>query len=243
MTLAYGETVPGAVNFRDVGGLRAGAAATRSGVLFRSGSLARLGADARATIAGLGIRRVIDLRDDDEVRGEPSALEPAVDDTVRVPLFLGSVTSFFENDISLPELYDHIVDESAANLVAIVRGVVEVQPVLVHCTAGKDRTGVSVALALAAAGVDEEDVVADYARTAANLSPERNRRLVAWLRAAHPTARHAEELATASPAPVMRGLLARIRREHGSAAGYLSDAGLGSDEVRELRRVLVADSK
>ncbi|MFP3381581.1 tyrosine-protein phosphatase, partial [Bacillus sp. SIMBA_069] len=43
-------------------------------------------------------------------------------------------------------------------------------PVLVHCTAGKDRTGLVVALALLAAGVDREDVVADYAQTADNLA-------------------------------------------------------------------------
>lgn len=230
----------GAVNFRDVGGLPASTGITRSGVLFRSGSLSRIDGPARAVINGLGLRRIVDLRDDDEVALEPTLLEPAVVDTVRVPLVLGSVASFFENDISLDELYAHIVDESAPRLVEVARAVIETQPVLVHCTAGKDRTGVSVALILSAAGVDEDAVVSDYARTAGVLDPERNRRIVEWLRRTHPDAVHLEELVTASPEPVMHGLLDRLRRSHGAPADYLRAAGLGDDEVDELRRILIA---
>jgi protein-tyrosine phosphatase len=231
------DALAGAVNFRDVGGLPAGSRITRSGVLFRSGSLARIDASARAAIADIGLRRIVDLRDDDEVALEPTVLDVA--DTIRVPLVLGSVASFFENDIGLDDLYAHIVDESAPGLVDIVRAVVETQPVLVHCTAGKDRTGVSVALILSAAGVDEDAVVADYARTAAILPPDRNRRIVEWLRRAHPEARHLEELVTASPEPVMRALLDRLRRSHGTPADYLRASGLGDDEIAELRRVLI----
>lgn len=230
----------GAANFRDIGGLPAGSGVTRSGVLFRSGSLARIDAPARAAIAGLGLRRIVDLRDDDEVALEPTVLEPPVRDTVRVPLVLGSVASFFENDLSLEDLYAHIVDDGAPRLAEVARAVVETQPVLVHCTAGKDRTGVSVALLLSAAGVDDDAVVADYARTAASLDPVRGRRIVAWLRRAHPDAVHLEELVTASPAPVMRDLLARVRRAYGSAGEYLGAAGISDDELAELRRILVA---
>lgn len=236
---AGSAALAGAVNFRDIGGLPAGAGVTRSGVLFRSGSLARIDAPTRAAIAGLGLRRIVDLRDDDEVALEPTILEPPVRDTVRVPLVLGSVASFFENDLSLDDLYAHILDDGAARLAEVARAVVETQPVLVHCTAGKDRTGVSVALLLSAAGVDDDAVVADYARTAALLDPARGRRIVAWLRRTHPDAVHLEELVTASPAPVMRDLLARVRRAHGSAGEYLGAAGVPADELAELRRILV----
>lgn len=234
------DVLAGAVNFRDVGGLPAATGTTRPGVLYRSGSLARIDASARAVISGLGLRRIIDLRDDDEVALEPTLLDPAVSDTIRVPLVLGSVASFFENDISLDELYAHIVDESAPGLVEVARAVIETQPVLVHCTAGKDRTGVSVALILSAAGVDEDAVVADYARTAGALDPERNRRIVAWLRRTHPGAVHLEELVTASPEPVMHALLDRLRRSHGTPTEYLRAAGLADDEIAELRRILIA---
>ncbi len=233
--------IAGALNFRDVGGLPAGAAgATRHGVLFRSGTLAGLDAPAREAIGRLGLRRVIDLRDDDEVRRERSRLDPPVPDTVRVPLLRGSAASFVADDMGLDELYAHIVDESAPALVEVARGVIGTQPVLVHCTAGKDRTGVSIALILAAAGVDEEAIVADYARTAALLPDERNRRILGWLRSAHPASVRLEELATASPERAMRSLLARLRASHGAPVEYLRAAGLADDEIRELGRILVA---
>lgn len=231
--------VPGALNLRDVGGLRAGSAATRYGVLFRSGNLARLDANGERALAGLRLRRIIDLRADDEVEREPSRIADLDVVTQRVPLFLGSVESFFRDDLSLDEMYRRLVDESSEGVVAVVRGILADQPVLVHCTVGKDRTGVTIALTLAAAGVDAEAVVGDYARTEALLPSRRNRRIVELLRAMHPDAVHLEDLATRSPAPVMRALLGDVAHRYGSAEEYLRAHGLGDDEITELRRVLL----
>jgi protein-tyrosine phosphatase len=234
--------VPGAVNFRDVGGLPAGTARTRSGVLFRSGNLAQLDESGVAAIAGLGIRRIIDLRDDDEVVHAPSRIEGLEIETQRVPLFLGSVTSFFTEDIPLAEMYRRLVDDSAERVVEVVRGIVAVQPVLVHCTVGKDRTGVTVALTLAAAGVESEAVVADYARTEGLLPEWRNARIVKMLRSMHPEAVNLQDLATRSPAPVMRDLLAALTSRYGSPADYLRAHGMDEDEITELRRILIRSS-
>jgi protein-tyrosine phosphatase len=121
----------------------------------------------------------------------------------------------------------------------VVRGIVSDQPVLVHCTVGKDRTGVTVAIALAAAGVDHDAVIADYARTEGLLPASRTRDALAWLRSAHPDAVHLEDLATRSPAPVMRQLLTGMTARYGSAADYLRAHGLSDDEIAELRRVLI----
>ncbi|MDX2378076.1 tyrosine-protein phosphatase [Microbacterium sp. LRZ72] len=230
--------VAGVANFRDVGGLAAGQARTRSGILFRSGNLARVAPEGRASLQTMRLRRVIDLRDDEEVAFAPSA---GIDDveTIRMPLFLGSVASFFERDITLAELYASIVDDSADRVVGVVRAVVADQPVLVHCTAGKDRTGITVALTLLAAGVDTEAVVGDYARTETLLSPQRNRDVLARIRAVHPESLHAEELATRSPAPVMRDVIAGITARFGSPVDYLRAHGLTDDELVELRRVLL----
>ena len=231
--------VPGAVNFRDVGGLPAGAARTRSGILFRSGNLAQLDEAGTAALGSLGIRRIIDLRADDEVAHAPSRVSGLEVRTQRVPLFLGSVGSFFAEDVPLDEMYRRLVEDSAGLVVEVVRGIVADQPVLVHCTVGKDRTGVTVALALAAAGVDSEAVVADYARTEALLPGWRNTRVLAKLRSMHPEAVNLEDLATRSPAPVMRNLLAGITARYGSPTDYLRAHGMGDDELVELRRVLI----
>lgn len=233
--------VPGAVNLRDVGGLPAGGGVTRRGVLWRSGSLATLDAAGRDALAALHLHGIVDLRDDEEVRTQPSGLDDRFPVPRRVPLFLGSAASFFANDVSLEELYAHILEGAPGRIAEVARAVLAAQPVLVHCTVGKDRTGVSVALILAAAGVDRDAVVADYARTEGLLPVERSRRIVSWLRAAHPDAVHVEELVARSPAPVMAAMLARVDEVYGSAAGYLAAAGLSPDEIAGLRRVLVDD--
>lgn len=232
--------VSGAMNLRDVGGLPAsGDAVTRHGVLYRSGNLARLdGAGARA-LADLRLRRIIDLRADDEVALEPSRIDGMDVVVQRVPLFLGSVESFFADDIGLDEMYRRLVEDSSVGVVDVVRGILADQPVLVHCTVGKDRTGVTVALTLAAAGVEPEAVVADYARTEGLLPERRNRAIVQLLRSMHPEAVHLEDLATRSPAPVMRALLEDVSARYGSAADYLRAHGLADDEIAELRRVLL----
>lgn len=234
--------VPGAVNFRDIGGLRAGSLVTRSGVLYRSGNLAQLDEAGTGALGALGIRRIIDLRDDQEVVHAPSRIEGLNLVTQRVPLFLGSVTSFFERDASLDEFYRFMVDESAAQVVEVVRGVVTDQPVLVHCTVGKDRTGVTVALALAAAGVDEDAVVADYARTEGLLPQSRNRAVIERLKQLHPEAVHLEDLATRSPARVMQALLTDLTERYGAPVEYLRAHGLSDAEIAELRRTLIVSA-
>jgi protein-tyrosine phosphatase len=236
-----GALVPGAVNLRDVGGLPAGDRYTRFGVLFRSGNLARLDDAGLAALRRLGLKRIIDLRADDEVMWAPSRLGDIAVTTQRAPLFLGSVESFFANDVSLDEMYRRLVEDSADRVVDVVRGILADQPVLVHCTVGKDRTGVTVALALAAAGVDEDAVVADYARTEGLLPESRNRRVVRMLRAMHPRSVHLEDLVMRSPAPVMGALLARVAEQHGSAAGYLRAHGLSEGELGALRAILIDD--
>lgn len=234
--------VSGAMNFRDVGGLPADSGTTRRGVLYRSGNLATVDDFGFGALRDLGLRRIIDLRDDLEVEWSPSRVDGLDAVTQRVPLFLGSVTSFFENDVTLSELYAALIEDSADRVVEVVRGVIADQPVLVHCTVGKDRTGVTVALTLAAAGVETGAIVADYARTETLLPATRNAEVVARLRALHPESMHLEELATRSPAPVMRDLLARLAQEYGSPADYLRAHGLGDDEIAELRRVLIVPS-
>ncbi len=239
MTLA--PLVPGAVNFRDVGGLAAGSGRTRSGVLYRSGNLSALDAAGLQALTGLGIRRIVDLRDDREVDRWPSRVGGLGERITRVPILEGSARSYFTQDIGLAELYRVMVDQAADAVVATVAAIARDQPVVVHCTAGKDRTGVTVAMALAAVGVDDDAVVADYARTETLLPVEHNRAVLALLQAQYPDAVHAEELATRSPAAVMVGLLAHVRGAHGSIAGYLVANGLDSADLDRLRLALVED--
>jgi len=228
--------IPGVSNLRDVGGIPVGTSRVRPGALLRSGQPARLTPEGAAAL-GQRVRRVVDLRDETEVKAEPSALRSV--ETTHIPLFLGSVGSFFEQDMDLAAMYRHLVDDSAPRLVEAVRVIAAGEPTLVHCTVGKDRTGVTVALALSAIGADRDAVIADYALTASQLPAERNRAIIAYFRANMPDARNAIQLATESPASVMAALLDDIDERHGSAAAYLQDAGLTDGELEALRNALI----
>lgn len=231
--------IPGVHNLRDVGGIPVQESHVRHGILLRSGQLSDLTPRGSEELSGR-VRQVIDLRDDDEVARQPSALAGV--QVERIPLLLGSVESFFMADTDLAGLYRHLVDECAAQLVAAVRVIAAGRPTLVHCTVGKDRTGVVVALALSAVGADRDAVVADYALTASQLSPERNRTVVQYLRTYLPDARNAVQLATESPAPVMAALLRDLDERYGSVAAYLQRSGLSEAELAALRAALVEES-
>ncbi|WP_396657243.1 tyrosine-protein phosphatase [Microbacterium oxydans] len=226
----------GVSNVRDVGGMPAEGGRIRSGVLLRSGQL------SGATTAGAAALResvshIVDLRDGEEVAAEPTEIDGP--DTTHLPLFLGSVRSFFEADTSLDDLYLHLLEESGERLVAAIRIIAASGRTLVHCTVGKDRTGVTVALALSAVGADREAVIADYALTESQLPAQRTRWIADYLRTQHPEAVHAVALATQSPAPVMRRLLAQVDERWGSAAGYLRAQGMTDDELDALAVALV----
>lgn len=230
--------IDGVNNVRDVGGIPVEGGRIRSGVLLRSGQL------SHATTAGVtalrgSIQHIVDLRDGEEVAAEPTEIEGP--DTTHLPLFLGSVRSFFENDTSLDDLYLHLLEESGERLVEAIRIIAEGRPTLVHCTVGKDRTGVTVALALSAVGADREAVIADYALTESQLPAQRSQRIADYLRTQHPEAVHAVALATESPAPVMRHLLEQIDERWGSAAGYLRAQGMTDEELAALTKALVEE--
>lgn len=228
--------IEGVSNVRDVGGMPAEGGRIREGRLFRSGNL------VATTPAGLAelerrVSQIVDLRDGQEVASAPSATKKIA--TTHLPLFLGSVASFFDDDMSLDEMYRQLLEESGERLADAVRIIARGEPTLVHCTVGKDRTGVTVALALAAVGADRESIIGDYALTASLLPKERNRRVVAFLEMQHPKAKHAVALATLSPADVMRRLLEEVDARWGSAAAYLTANGMTDAELDALRQALV----
>jgi hypothetical protein len=210
-------------------------------------------ADVRLLVERERVRLVVDLRTEYEVAAEgpgPLTREPRVRIEHRsLHPETGGGTDLDASTVD-PWQVDadgHDPDEAPAvraylgylrhrpeSVAAAVRAIARAPDgVLVHCAAGKDRTGVVVALALEAAGVPRDDIVADYLRTA-----ERIEAIVARL-AASPT--YAGEVDSAdaqrhAPKPgTMERLLALVDERHGGAGGWLLAHGLAEDDLARLR--------
>lgn len=177
-------------NFRDYGGYAVtGGGRMKSGVLFRSGHHAEAGPDDLATVAALDLRHVIDLRGDSErtqktcrrpegfaaevlfFEGETAGLAP------HLQAAQGSVDAASAHS-AMVSLYGALPDRTGLNdilrryfaTLAQGRGAS-----LVHCAAGKDRTGMAVDLLHHTLGVHPDDAMADYLLT--NESPRNEERI------------------------------------------------------------------
>ncbi|HEY2556225.1 MAG TPA: tyrosine-protein phosphatase, partial [Diaminobutyricibacter sp.] len=221
--------VPGTYNFRDVGGYSASGGTIRSGKLFRSDGIHALGDTGKDELRELGVGVVIDLRDDFEVEAMPDDLTGLDVQVLRLPVFEGSGKSQDSVGITLEALYERIVTLHSDVVAAALRELAHSgeKAVLIHCTAGKDRTGIVVALALLAVGVDRETVIADYAESEANLRG-------AWLDGMLELIKsHDVEITPSlrillggSPPDALRSAIDLIEKKHGSVRQYLLDAGL-----------------
>ena len=236
----------GAFNFRDLGGYPAGPGrVTRWRRLFRSDTLSELTPADLAIVESLGVATVIDLRTSAEVdRDGRVALDPA---RVRYA-HLSVLREEAGESAGAPsgddpaERYLWYLSHNSATLVEAIELVAAPGrvPLVFHCAAGKDRTGVLAALVLSLVGVDRDVVVADYALTA-----ERMPRIVERLRR-HPVyGPRMAEMPSAIfgvRADTMAGFLEGLDRRYGGAAGWAAEAGLDGSVVAALDRLLVDEA-
>ena len=232
-------------NFRDIGGYEtAGGRYVRWGAVFRSGSLHRLTAADQKTAARLGIRTVIDLRSTTEVQREGRfhgsdevgfhhlPLEDAAADNDETPDL---------RDRSLGETYVDIAVTGGHAVANVLRVVAEDDhPVVIHCFAGKDRTGVIAALILSSLGVPDATISSDYELSEHALAPA-----IAWAEANDPEwaalmATLPPHVLRASPSS-MPVFLGALRACDGSIDDYLVSAGLDRSHLELLRTRLLVE--
>jgi len=226
-------------NVRDVGGLplRDGGR-TRSGVLLRSAALHwATAADVRRLVDEFGLRLVLDLRTPREIdRDGPTPIAAAGVETVALN-FIGASRELPETeDDTDPLLRNYLgyLDDQPANIVEAVRRLAapDAGPALVHCAAGKDRTGVLVAMVLDVAGVERAAVVEDYALSSAQIEALFRR----WTGASGEPMPTVEDMRRHHPrAEVMEAVLERLDAAHGGAAGWLVERGLDEAALDRLR--------
>jgi protein tyrosine/serine phosphatase len=107
-------------------------------------------------------------------------------------------------------------------------------PLVFHCSAGKDRTGVTAALILGLLGVPDDQIAADYAHTALAMDE-----LIAWVRAQSPEAADSmtdqPKTFLSCPKEAMSGFLAELGQRFGSVEGYVETIGVPEATVATLR--------
>jgi protein-tyrosine phosphatase len=236
----------GCLNARDLGGYRtADGRQTRWGAVVRSDNLAAMTPSGRAALADYGVRTIVDLRLADEIDRHPNPFAEPGDHGIvyRNLSIIDPAAGFPPDTYTMAENYLWMLDRFGglvAEVMAAVAGAAE-GGVLIHCAAGKDRTGLIAALLLGLVDVPARTIAADYALTAELLRPRDEE----WLE--HGPGERAEREATlarfAPTAEVMLEVLAGLTERHGGVQGYLRHVGVGPADLDRLRARLVAPER
>lgn len=224
-------------NARDLGGLpTTDGAAIRPLALVRSDNLDRLGEDGVRTVRALRPGLVLDVRSAWEAARFPN---PFADDArYRHVSLLETADEALRARLNaletLEAYYDAMVDEFAPLIGRALAAMADAPPgpIVVHCHAGKDRTGLIVALALSVAGVPRSAIAEDYALTDACLTEH----YAAELAALPDEDRRARLRSWQHSRPqTILDVLDRLDRLHGGVDAYLRRAGVTNAQVQALR--------
>ncbi len=232
----------GCLNVRDLGGYPAAdGRETRWGAVVRSDNLSPLTVAGRDALRDYGITSIIDLRMQEEAEQLPNPFAEAGDHGI-----MYTNVSFIDPDVPPPDEFTTLANSYAGMLdrfqpeVSEIMGTIARAPeggVLVHCHAGKDRTGLVCALLLELVGVDRETTGADYALSEECLRPLREESLPDE---PGEQAEREKELSKYSPrAEVMTEVLERLDQEYGGAEPYLLRAGVTPQDIARLRERLL----
>jgi protein-tyrosine phosphatase len=250
----------GGCNFRDVGGYKTrDGRTTRHGRVYRAGVLTYFTADDHAILNRLGVRAICDLRRDDERTREPTRWPDASvqglawGDSENMPTIRGMYAKYPEGAASMRramlDLYSALPAWMGPRIAGLCQSIASGQlPMVVHCAAGKDRTGVAIAVLLDALGVDRETIVNDYLLTNEVGSFEQfiATRVDSHLGLAdahRPLFSMPEDIRKvlfAADASYLAAALARIDQEFGGTESYLTNyVGIDAATQTAIRRALL----
>jgi len=240
-------------NLRDLGGYRTIDGRTvRWGRVYRSGELSKLNQEDMSFLERLGIKLVCDLRNSREAKSRPDRLAPGVR-SLHCPVYEDEFTKLITPKIlfkrhelgnTLGSGYTDWLDIGAGSYGRLFTVLADPEnlPLLFHCTAGKDRAGIGVAILLSLLGVPDETIIADYSLSnlafdhlyADFLVDNRTDRLgisgeeVKIMLAANPT--------------WIKSTLNRLWNDFGGAEAFLVDAaGLSQGQTEAIRENFLTD--
>ncbi|MDF8332203.1 tyrosine-protein phosphatase [Novosphingobium cyanobacteriorum] len=249
----------GGQNFREIGGFRTtDGRRLKRGRLWRSAKLDELTNQDVDAIFTLGIRTIADLRRASERSSSPTheallARTRVMTWDVQVPDQEVLMAELCRHDCSIEDhfatminLYRRIPEQHSTQLTDIYAAIADGEtPILIHCSAGKDRTGIAVALLLDALGIDQSDIMADY---------EETERLLDWARLAKTAVAGAgvsggwiERLTPAalevlkrSDQRYLEAALREVEEKYGSTAAFMRERlGLSQTSLEQIRAHLL----
>ncbi|MBH0775839.1 tyrosine-protein phosphatase [Nocardia bovistercoris] len=232
--------IPGTFNFRDTAGLRtADGAKVASGILLRSAQLSGLSADGHAVLRELGVREVYDLRGPREIEhiGHDNLPDGVRLNVTPFDSRMGEApphdaqTSFAMAHMLEVYRYFPALPEAHAAITSIARSIVDGDgAVLVHCAAGKDRTGWAVATLLRAVDVTEDEILTDFMR-----SNDAVPALRAMMTGKLPEGVDLSEDLLGVREEYLRVAIAAAQQQHGDFEAYLAAVGIDAQLRARLR--------
>ena len=220
-------------------------------LLWRGDALHAIDDDGRRTLRGLPLRTVIDLRDDHEREIMPNRLEGVDAEVVIVAMGVGTLALEPGADLDmwrrgeLGSFFEMLARTRGPQIATAVSALARpgALPALVHCTAGKDRTGIVIALTLSSLGVADHDIVEDFALSATYLDADfAARTRLAMAGTERGGEQTSDRLFLAAEPTWIAGALAYVRAHHGDAAAYLATHGVDPAAFAALRAALVTSA-
>jgi protein-tyrosine phosphatase len=251
--ISSGSGIRSILNFRDAGGLKiTGGGVMRKGLIYRSANPDRVNGNDISRLKELGIKTIIDLRGPGE-SAKRRNLTPDIK-LINYPLDFAGITRLKLKPLITrrynPEEINRVISDLYVELVDAARPVLSKMadlilepgnvPLLIHCQAGKDRTGILSALLQMIAGADRQEIIGNYMASNDSMVPhyERKLRIRKFLTLGlfpsdavlHAIKQKHEDILT---------VLSRVENHYGGIEGYLSGSGFDIAKLQNLRKILV----
>jgi len=232
--------VEGGFNIRDLGGYpTSDGRVTYARVLIRAGCLDKLTPVAQQQLIDYGVKTIIDLRDEWEVKEFPNVFAQST--TVKyahLPLIHSKLSDEIQPETDqfalLNEVYSTHLDRCQPQIGAIISAIADSESATIfHCYAGKDRTGIIAALLLSVAGVSDSVIAEDYAETKQHVA----HLVTGWREYASKSGQDMArfERNIGAEYQTMIGLLKTLNERYGSAVSYLQTCGVTDEQIENLR--------
>lgn len=243
--------IPGSLNFRDFGGyITNDGRHIKRGYLFRSGMLTDIPASATAEFADLDIGVICDMRSHDEVALYPTPGYAAFDCQVHIPISPGTSQGLrvsmeqmqhSPNDRVqfMREITREIAREHVAAYALVLRALLETERgFLIHCMAGKDRTGFGAAVIKLTLGVSKPLIMEDYLLTnqASDLVSRTRSRMKEQ---GHSIDESTLKIMTGVEQAYLEAAMDEVEQHFGGLNGYLEAAEVSEQDINNLKARLL----